>query len=69
VPSFTIYGKGIGARNVELELASAIDTQRKVMPRRGQHMSKAYEQMMKEIFLLTRNDRKSTSVRKAKFSV
>ncbi len=69
VPSFTIYGKGIGARNVELELASAIDTQRKVMPRRGQYMSKAYEQMMKEIFLSTRQDRKSASVRKAKFSV
>jgi UDP-N-acetylglucosamine diphosphorylase/glucosamine-1-phosphate N-acetyltransferase len=69
VPSFTIYGKGIGAKNVELELASAIETQRKMMPRRGQEMSKAYEKMIKDVFLLTRQERKNASVRRAKFSV
>ncbi|MGI0019890.1 MAG: putative sugar nucleotidyl transferase [Nitrososphaera sp.] len=69
VPAFTIYGKSVGARNVELELASAIETQRKVMPRRGQSMSKAYEQMIKDAFLMTAADRKSAGVRKAKFAL
>ncbi|AIF84099.1 UDP-N-acetylglucosamine diphosphorylase/glucosamine-1-phosphate N-acetyltransferase [Candidatus Nitrososphaera evergladensis SR1] len=69
VPSFTIYGKGIGAKNVELELASAIETQRKVMPRRGQQMSKAYEQMIKDVFLSTAQERKKAGVRRAKFAI
>lgn len=69
VPSFTIYGKGIGAKNVELELASAIATQKKMMSRRGQAMSKAYEQMAKDVFLATAQERKKTGVRKARFSI
>jgi hypothetical protein len=69
VPSFTIYGKGIGAKNVELELASAIATQKKVMPRRGQQMSKAYEQMVKDVFLSTAQERKKAGVLRAKFAV
>jgi UDP-N-acetylglucosamine diphosphorylase/glucosamine-1-phosphate N-acetyltransferase len=69
VPSFTIYGKGIGARNAELELASVIETQRKVMPRRGQQMSKAYEQMMRDVFRSTAQERKKAGVRRAKFAV
>ncbi|WP_415284002.1 putative sugar nucleotidyl transferase [Candidatus Nitrososphaera sp. FF02] len=69
VPSFTIYGSGIGSKNAELELASAIETQRKVMPRRGQSMSKAYEQMMKDVFLATAQERKKAGVRKGKFSI
>lgn len=64
VPAFSIYG---GAKNVELELASAIETQRKVMPRRGQSMSKAHEQMLKDVFLATAADRKKAGIRKAKF--
>jgi hypothetical protein len=69
VPSFTIYGSGIGSKNAELELASVIETQRKVMPRRGQSMSKAYEQMMKDVFLATGQERKKAGVRKGKFSI
>lgn len=69
VPSFSIWGAGIGARNVELELSSAIETQRKMMGRRGQSMSKAYEKMMKDVFLVTAVERKKAGVRKANFSV
>lgn len=69
VPSFSIWGAGIGAKNVELELASAIETQKKMMARRGQSMSKAYERMMRDVFLTTAGDRKKSGVRKAKFSV
>lgn len=67
VPSFTIYGASIGARNAELELRSAIETQRKMMSRRNQAMSKAYEQMVKDVFSMTTIDRKRAGVRKAKF--
>jgi UDP-N-acetylglucosamine diphosphorylase/glucosamine-1-phosphate N-acetyltransferase len=65
VPPFSIYG---GKRNVELEIQSAIETQRKVMPRRGQSMSKAYEHMIKDVFLATAADRKKAGVRKARFT-
>ncbi|MEO9294631.1 MAG: putative sugar nucleotidyl transferase [Nitrososphaera sp.] len=68
VPAFSIYG-GRRRRNVELEIQSAIETQRKVMPRRGQSMSKAYEQMMKDVFLATAADRKKAGVRKEKFAL
>lgn len=69
VPSFAIYGKSIGAKNVELELESAIETQRKMMSRRNQAMSKAYEQMIKDIFALTAVDRKREKISRSKFSL
>lgn len=69
VPSFTIYGASIGARNAELELRSAIETQRKMMSRRNQAMSKAYEQMVKDVFSMTTIYRKRSGVRKAKFAL
>jgi hypothetical protein len=69
VPSFTIYGASIGAKNAELELRSAIDTQKKMMSRRNQTMSKAYEQMIKDVFSMTALQRKRAGVRKAKFAL
>jgi UDP-N-acetylglucosamine diphosphorylase/glucosamine-1-phosphate N-acetyltransferase len=69
VPSFTIYSASIGARNAELELRSAIETQRKMMSRRNQTMSRAYEQMIKDVFYMTAFDRKRAGVRKGKFAI
>ncbi|HZA48269.1 MAG TPA: putative sugar nucleotidyl transferase [Nitrososphaera sp.] len=69
VPSFTIYGTSIGARNVELQIDSIIETQRKMMRRRNQTMTKAYEQMIKDLFAITTMDRKRTGVRKGKFTL
>ncbi|MEW6605809.1 MAG: hypothetical protein AB1351_14140, partial [Thermoproteota archaeon] len=69
VPSFTIYGTSIGARNAELELKSAIETQKKMMLRRGQTMSKNYEQMIKDIFYMTSAERKRRGIRKTKFAL
>ena len=69
VPSFTIYGASIGARNAELELRSAIETQKKMMSRRSQTMSKAYEQMIKDVFSMTAIERKRAGVRKTKFAL
>jgi UDP-N-acetylglucosamine diphosphorylase / glucose-1-phosphate thymidylyltransferase / UDP-N-acetylgalactosamine diphosphorylase / glucosamine-1-phosphate N-acetyltransferase / galactosamine-1-phosphate N-acetyltransferase len=69
VPSFTIYGTSIGARNVELQIDSIIETQRKMMRRRNQTMTKAYEQMIKDLFVITALDRKRTGVRRGKFAL
>jgi len=69
VPDFTIYGATIGAKNAELELKSAIETQRKMMSRRNQVMSKAYEQVIKDLFSMTANARKHSGVRKVKFTL
>jgi hypothetical protein len=68
VPSFTIYGTSLGVRNVELKLDSIIETQKKMMGRRKQIMSKAYEQMIKDVFATTAADRKQCGVRKGKFA-
>jgi hypothetical protein len=69
VPSFTIYGASIGSRNVELKLDSIIETQTKMMRRRNQTMTKAYEQMIEDIFAITSHDRKRVGVRKGKFAI
>jgi UDP-N-acetylglucosamine diphosphorylase/glucosamine-1-phosphate N-acetyltransferase len=69
VPSFTIYGISIGARNVELQIDSIIETQRKMMRRRNQTMTKAYEQMIKDLFAITALDRKRTGVRRGDFAL
>jgi hypothetical protein len=39
------------------------------MSRRSQTMSKAYEQMVKDVFSMTAIDRKQARVRKAKFAL
>ena len=67
VPSFTIYGTSIGARNIELKLESIIETQRKMMKRRNQTMTKAYEQLVEDVFTITARDRKRMDVRRGKF--
>jgi UDP-N-acetylglucosamine diphosphorylase / glucose-1-phosphate thymidylyltransferase / UDP-N-acetylgalactosamine diphosphorylase / glucosamine-1-phosphate N-acetyltransferase / galactosamine-1-phosphate N-acetyltransferase len=69
VPSFTIYGTSIGARNVELKLESIIETQRKMMNRRNQTMTKAYEQLLEDLFFITAKDRKGIGVRKGNFGL
>ena len=68
VPSFTIYGTSLGARNMELELESIIETQKRMMRRRNQLMSEAYGQMIKDLFATTAADRKKRGVRKGKFA-
>jgi UDP-N-acetylglucosamine diphosphorylase / glucose-1-phosphate thymidylyltransferase / UDP-N-acetylgalactosamine diphosphorylase / glucosamine-1-phosphate N-acetyltransferase / galactosamine-1-phosphate N-acetyltransferase len=69
VPSFTIYGTSIGARNIELKLESIIETQRKMINRRNQTMTKAYEQLVEDVFTVTARDRKRMDVRRGKFAL
>ena len=68
VPSFTIYARSLGAEPVELRLESAIETQRKMMERRGLTLSKAYEEMIRRLFEMTEPERASFGVKKARFS-
>jgi UDP-N-acetylglucosamine diphosphorylase/glucosamine-1-phosphate N-acetyltransferase len=69
VPSFAIYGSSIGASNVELEFESALETQKKVMARRNQRLTKAFEEMMRHVFSITAEERKKQKVRRAKFTI
>jgi UDP-N-acetylglucosamine diphosphorylase/glucosamine-1-phosphate N-acetyltransferase len=69
VPSFAIYGSSIGSSNVELEFRSALETQKKVMARRNQRLTKAFEEMMRHVFSITAEERKKKKVRSAKFSI
>jgi UDP-N-acetylglucosamine diphosphorylase/glucosamine-1-phosphate N-acetyltransferase len=69
VPSFTIHASSIGSSNVELQLESAIETQRKVMSRRNIRMSKAFHEMMRRVFSMTADERKKNKVKKGKFSI
>lgn len=67
VSSFAIYSGG--TRSAELRIESAIETQKRVMPRRGQAMSKAYEQMIRDVFAMTAADRRKAGTRKGRFSL
>jgi UDP-N-acetylglucosamine diphosphorylase / glucose-1-phosphate thymidylyltransferase / UDP-N-acetylgalactosamine diphosphorylase / glucosamine-1-phosphate N-acetyltransferase / galactosamine-1-phosphate N-acetyltransferase len=69
VPSFTIYGETIGSKNIELKLESIIETQRKMMKRRNQTMTKAYEQLVRDVFTITAPGRARLNVRKGKFAL
>lgn len=69
VPSFTIFGSSIGSADIELEFESAIETQRRVMARRNQKVTKAYEDMLWHVFSLTAAERKEKKIRKGKFSI
>jgi UDP-N-acetylglucosamine diphosphorylase/glucosamine-1-phosphate N-acetyltransferase len=69
VPSFTIYGASIGTGKAELELRSAIETQKRMMARRSQTMSKSYEQMIKDVFSVTSAERRRAGVGKTRFTL
>ena len=69
VPSFSIYGSSIGASNVELEFDSALETQKKVMGRRSQRLTKAFGEMMRHVFSITADERKKKKVRRSKFTI
>ena len=65
VPSFTYFDGGTG-RKVELLLDSAIETQKKMMERRGMTLSKAMEALIRTVFKSTQAERTRAGVRKGK---
>lgn len=69
VPSYIIYGQGIGSENAEMDISSSIKFQKRMMLRRNVHMSSEYENMMKTLFEKTINERKKAKVRKKEFTI
>ncbi len=68
VPSFTIYAKQFGCEPLELELESAVETQRRMMARRGIQMSKATERLIREVFRITAEERRRAGVKQGAFN-
>jgi len=69
VPSFVIYGHGIGAENVEMELESAIRTQKRMMSRRNVEMSHEYESLIVDVFQRTAEQRAEKGIAAKKFKL
>lgn len=69
VPSYVIYGQGIGSENAEMDVSSAIKFQKRMMSRRNTSMSADYENMMKTIFDMTGKERKDYGVRPKRFTI
>lgn len=69
VPSYVIYGQGIGSENAEMDVSSAIKFQKRMMSRRNSNMSAHYENMMKTIFDMTIKERKDYGVRPKRFTI
>lgn len=67
VPSFVIYGQGIGAENVEMDLDSAIRTQARMMSRRDSEITQEYEKLIRLLFSRTSEDRLRKGIIAKKF--
>jgi len=69
VPSFTIWAKSLGAKNVELSLKSAIQTQKRVFSRRGVKQTREDIQLLETLFKITAKERRAANVRKGMFKL
>jgi UDP-N-acetylglucosamine diphosphorylase/glucosamine-1-phosphate N-acetyltransferase len=67
VPSFTIWASSMGAKNVELSLQSAIETQKRTFSRRGVKQTIEDIKLLERLFKITAKERKEAGVRKGKF--
>ena len=67
VPSFTYFDGGSG-RKVELLVDSAVETQKRMMERRGMTLSKAREGLIRRLFRTTAAERRKAGVRKGRLS-
>lgn len=69
VPSFVIFGAGIGAENVEMELTSAVRTQRRMMSRRKVDLTSEYQVLIETVFKQTAKDRSEKHIKAKKFRI
>jgi UDP-N-acetylglucosamine diphosphorylase/glucosamine-1-phosphate N-acetyltransferase len=69
VPSFTIYAKTLDKSPVELELQSAIETQKRMMARRGVKQSSDDVNLLRQVFEMTIKERRNMSVGRQKFKL
>jgi len=67
VPSFTIWSENFGSEPVELYLESAIETQKRVLSRRGVKQTREDVELLKKLFEITANEREKAGVVKGKF--
>ena len=65
VPSFTFHDSG-SQRGVELLLESVVETQRRMMERRGMSLSREEEGLIRRAFTSTAPERKRAGVRKGR---
>ena len=69
VPSFTIYAASLGAGAVELRVESAVETQRRMMARRGLELTPALEELIRRLYEETRPEREAAGVRQGEFKL
>jgi glucose-1-phosphate thymidylyltransferase len=69
VPSFVIFGEGIGAENVEMELTSAIRTQERMMSRRNLELTSEYRAVIESVFKRTASERSERRIKAKKFRI
>lgn len=69
VPSYVMYGHGIGTENAEMNISSAIKFQKRMMSRRNVDMSLEYENMMRTLFEMTISERKKSKVCEQEFTL
>ncbi|MDG6937099.1 MAG: hypothetical protein JRM76_06315 [Nitrososphaerota archaeon] len=67
VPSFTYYDGGAG-RKVELELEAVLETQKRMMERRGLSLGRSEEALVRRAFASTSAERRSAGARKGKIA-
>jgi len=67
VPSFCMWAKSLGAEPSEFILDSAITTYSRAAERRGVKLTKEYEELMRNIFEATKEERKGCNVSHNKF--
>lgn len=65
VPAFTFYDDS-GSKKVELKLDSVIETQKRMMERRGRTLGKAEEALISDVFTRTAADRRELGVKKGR---
>lgn len=69
VPPFTMFLEGIGAKNIELNLKSAILTYRRMCKRRDVEPSTAEEEILWNVFEMTSTERRKMGIMKGKITL
>ncbi|MCP8317821.1 MAG: hypothetical protein H3Z51_13320, partial [archaeon] len=68
VPSFTIYAKSMGYRLFEVDVESAIEAQKRMKDRRGIEQTKEDADLLRKVFMMSKEERYKAGVIKGKFS-
>ncbi|MEM3078483.1 MAG: hypothetical protein QXR38_03200, partial [Nitrososphaerales archaeon] len=66
--NFTIYAKSLGHRLFEVNLNSAIESQKRMMERRGIEQTKEDADLLRKIFAMSQEERYKAGVVKGEFS-